>query len=111
MELLNHSYDSLLVNRGKGALPGLLTELLEYARYHFSAEEKLMNDHDYPGLKSHVKEHLDFTRQIVEFDRKYQSGDASFSVDLMILLRDWLLAHILQIDKKCVAYLHKNGVV
>lgn len=87
-------------------------DLKEYAKYHFSYEEELIQKYGYPFFKIHKKEH----DMIIERMQKTEStASESMQKDklmgLMNLIFDWISHHILIEDKKYEAYLKKAGVV
>ena len=43
-----------------------LDELVDYSIYHFSAEEKLMQEYDYPEYEQHKSEHEEFKRKVTQ---------------------------------------------
>lgn len=74
-------------------------ELFEYTVIHFSMEEMLMKEFDYPDYMKHKDEHSQFIIQIKDFKEKYLSGDAKVNVKLLNYLKEWLLKHIMCTDK------------
>ena len=86
----------------------LVRGLSDYTHYHFEAEERLMREHDYPGLEEHLQQHETFRRDIAAF--RDQFGKVSLKMEGMLLgyLRDWLVNHILTIDKRFGAYLRQR---
>ena len=50
------------VNKTQGAEKILKTLgfMVEYTDFHFSAEEELMKEHDYPEMEYHLKQHKQF---------------------------------------------------
>ena len=75
-------------------------ELLEYTRYHFASEEKLMQESNYPESSNHWRLHKDFDRTIYEKFRALQQGECILTSDLLMLIQTWLVNHILVEDQK-----------
>lgn len=94
-------------NRQNGdALGRIIQELLDYTERHFAEEEHLMRQHNYPGYERHKMAHDQLTGQVLEFERKFHSGDGSFSAEMFqFLVSDWLVKHILGMDKLYAPYL------
>ena len=109
-ELLER-FDKLLTacEEGKGMqeLKNLLGFLNQYVLTHFSDEEALQRQHNYPGYEAHRKEHESFVARIrklqVEVD---QEGVAVYHViETNNLLFKWLINHISKVDKELGKFL------
>ena len=81
-----------------------------YTVSHFEAEESLMKKYDYPGYEEHKSIHQKITQQVLSFQKKIQEGDVDLTEELMTFLKDWLIDHILGVDKKYSDYLNEKGV-
>lgn len=87
-----------------------LAELLEYTRYHFTAEEALMKKSNYPGLAEHQKEHQQMIDEINKIELRYeQVGHEAFE-EVSSYLSNWLIHHITGSDRKYTAHLNNSGV-
>jgi hemerythrin len=79
----------------------VISELEDYTKYHFSREEKMMEEADIPGLEEHKKSHkafidwLDSVRQTFAISQGARNV-LTDSVDEY--LQDWLTNHILKTD-------------
>jgi hemerythrin-like metal-binding protein len=91
---LNDLHDSMISGHGNQELDKLLAQLVQYTETHFRAEEKLMEQHRYPGVRLHQKTHEDLERQVAEFQNKLRGGRITLSVDLLRFLKSWLQHHI-----------------
>ena len=91
-------------------LQRIFAGLLEYALFHFQAEEELMSNHLFPGLDEHKKEHEEFRKKIVEFLDAFLDTDARVQPDMMAYLEGWLQSHVFVTDKKYAAFLNERGV-
>ncbi|MDR2397941.1 MAG: bacteriohemerythrin [Spirochaetaceae bacterium] len=79
---------------------------VDYVKYHFSAEEKILESVQYPGIGEHKKEHEGFIRQIFEQVKSFEGGRKFVPNDFVRYLKDWILAHIALTDKKYAEYIH-----
>lgn len=107
--LLNKLYDAMRDGKGKGLSGNVLNELVEYTKFHFATEEKLMQEHSFPGFLAHLSEHTRLTKKVIEFQQQFNSGSL-VSVQLGSFLRDWLINHIMTVDKNYSAFLNGKGV-
>lgn len=81
-------------------IPAILDELVRYTEYHFSFEEKLMQDANYREYAEHQREHHTFIEKVKNLVGRLEHGEAVAAPDVLRFLRDWLVAHILHIDRK-----------
>jgi hemerythrin-like metal-binding protein len=88
----------------------LLDGLIEYTVNHFAHEEQLMTENGYPDLAAHKTEHGELVKKVSEFKSRYEQGKASFSLELMSFLKDWLLYHIRGTDMKYKSYFNAKGI-
>lgn len=82
-------------------IDGLLGDLSDYTRTHFTEEEKMMAQGSYPGLDAHRLEHQRFIDKLSGFREECLARkEISFSVELKFFLLDWLFSHINRTDMK-----------
>jgi hemerythrin len=108
--LVNDLHDAMASGKGNTVLGKTLAKLIDYTKTHFAAEEKLMQQHSYPGYLSHKMEHDTLTKKALEIKSKFDSGSMIISVELMNFLKDWLTKHILGVDKKYGPFLNNKGI-
>ncbi|MEK7415368.1 MAG: sulfate reduction electron transfer complex DsrMKJOP subunit DsrP [Planctomycetota bacterium] len=91
---------------------GLTVDFLDdYVREHFSAEEKLMADVNYPGLAQHRLMHAGFISELDSIRAALAVPDCDkqeLAERLHLSLRDWLLRHIQHEDHDYGEYIAKN---
>ncbi len=76
-----------------------LAELLAYTRYHFSAEEALMQKANYPEFLAHKALHDALLAKVVAMQEEAAKSDSDMGVALLVFLNDWLVKHVLESDK------------
>ncbi len=86
----------------------VLSKLIDYVEFHFSAEENLMEKVEYPEMEEHFFEHLLLKSRVLAFQKKFKEESEPLSEDLMLFLRDWLENHITVVDKKIGSYLSNS---
>ena len=96
--LLNIVFDVFMGGAGHEALRAVLDELINYATYHFTAEEHWMGVHDYPQLTQHCEEHGQFSSKVREIQEDFRNGKTKLSLEVMHFLKNWLTNHILRTD-------------
>ena len=99
--IINKLYESLADDaRAKEFIGKVIEDLLDYTRYHFGAEEDLMKNSGHPNFLKHKAEHDSFVKKVLEFNESYEKGlILVLRSDIIRFLRDWLLHHILTVDK------------
>ena len=100
--------DSVL--REMNTITSVINEMLDYAIYHFSTEEKHMLDYHYPQYDQHKEEHLSFIENIKTFEHDFQKTKTRLSLDIAEFIMNWWQEHILNTDKQCGTFLHQNGL-
>ncbi len=108
--LLNELHGAMSVGKGKDAMSAVLKNLIDYTAYHFSTEEKYMQQFNYPGYVYHKGEHSDFVKQVLDFQRKFEAGQTSVTIDVIKFLNGWVTDHIQGTDAKYGPFFNKNGL-
>ncbi len=72
----------------------LLDKVVGYTRFHFAAEEKLMQESGYRGYEQHHASHERLLEQVVAFQEKAKASKAPVTMEAIRFLRDWLEPHI-----------------
>jgi hemerythrin len=100
-----------LQNGSEGeSLTNAFNSLVDYTRYHFTAEEKLMALYDYPGIDVHTRKHGDLIVQVVEYMDQVLRGAVPDKASFMSFMERWLVRHLLDEDRKYGAFLNEKGV-
>ena len=97
--LLNATYDMLFGHGYKVEIEKLIDELIDYATYHFAAEEQLMSRTNYVDMVEHVKQHEHFIQLITTYHQEFTDGRKTLSLELVVFLMDWFLEHITKSDR------------
>ena len=98
ISLLNTVYSNFTLGADRSGLSNIISELIRYTHYHFSAEEKWMLDNNYPDSDKHLEEHMRFYERVVRFQSDFEIGNALLTLDLFQFLQNWLTVHILNTD-------------
>ncbi|MES0488698.1 MAG: bacteriohemerythrin [Leptospirales bacterium] len=78
-------------------------QLASYTKFHFKAEEMVIEQVDKPNLEIHRMAHRTFVDGLRDYEKKFRSGDHTIVKDLLGYLNVWLVDHILNLDKKSMA--------
>ncbi len=110
ISLINELHNAMSKGKSKEILESILSGLVDYTVEHFSTEEKYMDKFNYPDSLMHKKEHQTFVRQVQEYQEKLKDKNFLLSIQVMNFLKDWLLNHILGLDKKYSDLFIENGL-
>lgn len=98
VNLLNTTYDDFINGASNKSSQTILDELIDYATYHFSAEEYWMEKNNYPRLVKHQGEHKYFVDRVVTLQKDFHDGREKMSLEILSFLKNWLSSHILGSD-------------
>ncbi len=110
-EILNILIDNKDVNIHSRIITDTLLEMLNYAEYHFSTEEKYMLKFNYPSYNEHKKEHMDFIKKTSLLSLRAMENDETIPLEILIFLNDWLVSHILKSDLELSKYFLDPGIM
>lgn len=110
VKIVNRLYRFMMEGKSSEILNEIVTELIDYTADHFSYEEKLFDQTNYPDAKKHKQEHDAFVNQVLGIKKKIDSGKMMVSNELLNILREWLLNHIAGSDMKYSSHLVKHKV-
>ncbi len=82
-----------------------------YAGFHFSAEARAMNEAGYPEANGHEVIHDLFRAKLREFGARVRSAPprSGVSLELRDYLKQWIIAHVNESDRKFVQHLESNS--
>lgn len=98
--ILNSVYENVMNSTEVESILPELDELLAYTRCHFSTEEQYMREKGFPDIDAHIAMHREFTHSIEALRSRYHDNDLEVTKELIIVLGEWLLRHVLREDKK-----------
>jgi len=89
-----------------GRFQRAVSEVSDYARYHFGTEEKLMSILEYPDFDEHKREHGDFLWEVLSRLKQFQNGEGEefLPEKLICFLSEWIRNHIGVYDKAFADY-------
>lgn len=107
---INNLLAAIKEHRCRSEIDGTLSFLDEYARFHFSEEERRMEAAGYPGLADHRTQHAAYLRNIQELKEfAAQPRVSGMSYELSVttnqVVVDWIVDHIMKIDRKFGEYM------
>ena len=106
VNLTNQLYKACLL--GEEAVQTVFKEamsrMVEYVRFHFGAEQKLLEAIQYPDFQNHKKMHDTLAGNILEAVKEQNEGKKFVPNNFVRTLRDWVFSHIAIQDKQYALY-------
>ena len=111
IERTNAIADAVEMQRGVEKILQTLNFMIEYTEFHFSEEEKVMANNDYPKFAQHHKLHEDFKDRLnlMVQDFEEEGATAGLSEEITSYLSSWLVNHIKGIDTELGKILREKG--
>jgi hemerythrin len=109
---LNDLSQSLESGQGPAKIATTLNFLIDYTKFHFTAEEKHMAANGYPELENHQKMHEEFKTTLSNMEEELEEEGATklLADSIDTLLVKWLFEHIRTIDVMFGKFLKEKGV-
>ena len=100
-DILNQMHDAMKAGSGEEVVGKIINELIDYTRYHFGEEEKMMEQINFSGIDSQKRAHKAFVDKMLEYQQEVNEGMAIFTVSKVARTGvEWLKEHILVMDNK-----------
>ena len=99
-EIINKLIDRSGSSSDSKLVSETLTEMLNYAKEHFTTEEELMQEYGYPEIESHKEQHIYFFKATAELSINALNKQSMVSREIVEFLKLWLTLHILKCDMK-----------
>jgi hemerythrin len=103
-DLVNAMYDAMHAGKGSDMIGTVIEEFVDFTDYHFKAEERLLLQHGYPDFEEHKVMHDALVRKAQSIKEAFDSGNSPTTIEVMLLLANWLNLHILDEDQKYKPY-------
>jgi len=108
IELINRFKTAYKYHTGEEFELEALNELVDYTKYHFEREEKMMEAAGYPDLEAHKAIHRSMISKVGEFQKEYQQTGHEALDGVASFLSEWLIDHINGTDKKYGPFMKKQ---
>lgn len=98
--LLNSIYENIMNSREVDSVLPKIDRLSEVTNSHFLTEERCMRETGVPDIDIHIAQHREFTQKIKTLRLSYHDNDLEVTRELMVVLGEWLLGHVIKDDRK-----------
>jgi len=99
-DILNKAYENVMYSVEMDSVLPIIEELSQYTRYHLAEEEHYMREKEIHDIDAHIAKHREFTQTIETLKTNYHGNNLEVTKELIILLGNWLLNHVLTEDRK-----------
>ncbi len=111
---INNLVTAIKEHRCKAEIDGTLKFLEDYARVHFSEEERHMRETGYPGIEEQQMQHKKYLESLAELKAeaslpRVQGSSYDLSATTNQVVVDWIVDHIMKTDMKFGEYLRSKG--
>jgi hemerythrin len=111
---INNLVVAIKEHRCKSEIDNTIGFLDDYAKVHFSAEEKHMQVANYDGLAEQHEDHKKYLAALAELKEqasqpRVQGSSYDLSATTNQVVVDWIVAHIMKVDMKFAEYLKLHG--
>ncbi len=96
-------------SENKDLLP-VLTELADFTRGHFSREEEAMAQGHYKDLDAQKRAHEKLLGNVADIIKNIQKGNDVDMIEVLSFFKEWLINHILMMDRKYGPVLKEQGI-
>lgn len=86
-----------------------LSDLIQYTETHFRHEETLMREIDYPDIAAHQKIHDDLRSRARVLEESLGYGKSTITTELMAFVKEMLLRHIAEEDRRIADHARKRA--
>ncbi len=97
-------------NRGPDYVQHSISELGDYAVYHFDLEHKYFLKYGYSETDEHMAEHTSFVEKIQNTANQIRDGRILLSINFLYFMKDWLINHIMVVDQRYTSLLLEKGI-
>ena len=90
-----------------------ITNLSNYAVYHLLTEENIFKRYNYPEAEAHISAHNAYREKMKGFiaEAEKDGADAkNLALQMAEFAGDWLMNHILAMDKKYEEFMREAGI-
>jgi hemerythrin len=108
LAMANSVFNSFYENRGKIDFEKTIEELESYAKGHFSIEDRYMELFDFPGKDEHLDQHQAFW-EFIDDIKVASKRNVLEAGRVCNKLSNWVVEHILGVDKKLGEFLQTKS--
>ncbi|NBC32580.1 MAG: bacteriohemerythrin [Alphaproteobacteria bacterium] len=94
LEIVNRFFDAYRFADSRATVLSALTNIADYASWHFDHEERIMRREKFPGLDIHKRQHSELLDRLAGLIAGFETGRADITEATLGFLSDWVLVHL-----------------
>lgn len=106
---VNEFYDLVSSNAELAELIRCFDRIVEFTSFHFEAEEVVMEENNFPGIRQHKLIHQSLVKRVMELKQSLLNEEDNVRNDIKFFLKNWLTSHIKGIDKKYAEHINLSS--
>jgi len=110
LNLINQLQTTVDYSTGEEFERDALDELVAYTKTHFTYEEGLLEQNNYPDFEPHKVQHTKMIEHVEEVLAEYEKDQHTAMSNAVEYLKGWLINHINGTDKQYSSFLIEKGV-
>ncbi len=107
--IINELIEQISKEPNEEKIKQIIARILDYKKYHFTTEEKYFSEFGFEGAIEHEEKHRLFNAKIDEIT-KSGKDTVGITFDLIDFLEDWLVEHIMTVDRKYIKCFNEHGL-
>jgi len=109
-DFINRIHAALKQNKGHGEISRIVTDMRNFTSKHFKEEEVLMRKINYRDLDKQISAHNNLISRVDQIINQFNSNQEVNMIEVMVFLKDWLVGHIMGMDKKYAPFMHDKNI-
>lgn len=109
-DYINRVHSAFKHGKSHGEIAKIVTEMYNYTDNHFKNEEKLMKKVNYKDLDKQITAHQNLLKRVSDTIKAFNSNQDVNMIEVMVFLKDWLVGHIMGMDKKYSPFMHEHNI-
>ncbi|MCB9946251.1 MAG: hemerythrin family protein [Rhodospirillaceae bacterium] len=109
LSLVNKLAIDVRNGEGEEQIHTTFSQIVEFAAFHFSDEERLMQEHHFPEYETHKRLHEKIIQTLGEYFVLYQEGQLAIE-DLVRFIVNWFARHTVCEDSKIGNFIAERSV-
>jgi hemerythrin len=106
VDLTNELFQSCLDGFNvQGVFKDTMSRMVEYVKFHFSAEMVILERIKFPESADHKRQHDELIRKILDAAKDSKEGKKFVPNNFVRTLKDWIIGHIAVYDKNYALYI------
>lgn len=111
LNLINNLQTAVHYHTGDEFEKKALHEVIDYTKYHFDREEKMLEKAGYEDLEAHKQQHKDMIKKIDGFVQEYEKHGYAALEEVALFLKQWLVEHINGTDQEYSSLLKSKNMI